>query len=393
MLSNAVEEFPEHQIVLLGIGHTNAYVLAQWRKNPIPNARLICISDHSKATYSGMLPAVLAGQKPINAMEIDLVELCAAADATLLIDDVVGLDREKRELQLTDHPPIVFDVLSIGIGSVPETTELDTQQDHVVTIKPMQTFLQRLHRSLHREECETGSPLRIVIIGGGAAGVEICCCLPGFIDGQNINTLYQLTLVNRGEQILAGSSRSVRSRVNRTLRKKGVEIILNRAIKQINSESVIFDGGERLEADLVILATGATAPPLLKELGLPLSEKGFLLTDATLQSVSSAPIFAVGDTGTIQGEETPKAGVYAVRQAPILWENIQRLIKDQPLRTYHPQHSFLRLLNTGDGSAIGEWFGFSMEGKWVLSLKDRIDTAFVKKYQIPPLPQNRRASS
>ena len=77
-----------------------------------------------------MLPAVLAGQKPVSAMEIDLVQLRASANATLLVDDVVGLDREKRELQLADHPPIAFDVLSIGIGSVPETAGIDSKLNH-----------------------------------------------------------------------------------------------------------------------------------------------------------------------------------------------------------------------------------------------------------------------
>lgn len=389
MQSNDLEELPRHQIVLLGIGHTNAYILTQWKMNPIPNASLVCISDHITATYSGMLPAVLAGQKTIDAMEIDLVQLCAAANATLLIDKIVGLDREKRELQLADHPPVAFDVLSIGIGSVPETAGIDTNLDHVVTIKPMQTFLQRLQRDLNREESETETPLQIVIVGGGAAGVEICCCLPGFIGASSLNNPCQITLVNRGEEIMSGSSRSVRTRVEKTLRKKRIEIVLNRAVQQIDFESVILENGERLKADLVILATGATAPPLLKELGLPLCDKGFLLTDQTLRSVSSDPIFAVGDTGTIQGEDTPKAGVFAVRQAPILWENIQRLIKGQPLQTYQPQHSFLRLLNTGDGSAIGEWRGISAEGKWLLSLKDRIDTTFVKKYQVPNLNPNK----
>ncbi|MDA7527808.1 selenide, water dikinase SelD [bacterium] len=389
MQANDVEELPRHKIVLLGIGHTNAHVLAQWKMNPNPHANLICISNHTTATYSGMLPAVLAGQKPVSAMEIDLVQLCASANATLLVDDVVGLDREKRELQLADHPPIAFDVLSIGIGSVPETAGIDSKLNHVVTIKPMQTFLQRLERSLHREERESETPLQIVIVGGGAAGIEICCCLPGFIDASSINQRYQITLVNRGDEILSGSSRSVRSRVEKTFRQKGIEVIVGRAVQQIDSESVILDGGESLKADLVILATGATAPPLLKELGLPLCDKGFLLTDQTLRSVASDPIFAVGDTGTIQGEKTHKAGVFAVRQAPILWENIQRLVKGQTLQTYHPQHSFLRLLNTGDGSAIGEWRGISAEGKWLLSLKDRIDSTFVKKYQVPSLTPNK----
>jgi NADH dehydrogenase FAD-containing subunit len=132
-----------HDVVLLGIGHTNAHVLRMWRMQPIPNARLTCISNHPVATYSGMLPGVLAGQYPPEAMEIDLVRLCAAAGARLILGNVIGLDRERHELQFDDRPPLPFDVLSIGIGSVPTRAGLAAADDTLLPIKPMQTFLER----------------------------------------------------------------------------------------------------------------------------------------------------------------------------------------------------------------------------------------------------------
>ena len=81
---------PRHEIVLLGIGHTNAHVLRMWRMDPIPDARLTCVSNFSEATYSGMLPGALAGQYPRQRMEIDLVRLCAANGARLIVDEVTG---------------------------------------------------------------------------------------------------------------------------------------------------------------------------------------------------------------------------------------------------------------------------------------------------------------
>ena len=45
-----------------------------------------------------------------------------------------------------------------------------------------------------------------------------------------------------------------------------------------------------------------------------------------------------------------------------------------------PQRGFLKLLNTGDGRAIGEWKGLSFEGAWCWRLKDAIDTRFMKAF-------------
>jgi hypothetical protein len=86
---------------------------------------------------------------------------------------------------------------------------------------------------------------------------------------------------------------------------------------------------------MVLWATSAAAPPLLGKLGLPTDDRGFLLTRPTLVSTGDHSIFAVGDSGTIEGETLPKAGVYAVRQGPILWENVQRVLRGRPPAAYH----------------------------------------------------------
>jgi len=109
---------PRHDVVLLGVGHTNAHVLRMWRMAPVAEARLTCISDQTSATYSGMLPGTLAGLYPPERMQIDLVRLCAAAGARLIRGRVAGLDRERRQVILDDRPPVPYDVLSIGIGSL-----------------------------------------------------------------------------------------------------------------------------------------------------------------------------------------------------------------------------------------------------------------------------------
>lgn len=138
-----------------------------------------------------------------------------------------------------------------------------------------------------------------------------------------------------------------------------------------------------MEADVVLWATGAVAPPVLSSMGLPTDVRGFLLTTDTLQSIGSASVFAVGDTGSIDGVPTPKAGVYAVRQGPVLWSNLQRMMSAGPLQRFAPQRTFLRLLNAGDGRAVGEWRGISFEGTWCRRLKDVIDRRFVGRYRVP----------
>src|SRR5262249_43825061 len=89
----------------------------------------------------------------------------------------------------------------------------------------------------------------------------------------------------------------------------------------------------------------------------------------------------VGDTAGIIGRPLPKAGVFAVREGPVLWENLQRLFSNRELVPYEPQRGFLSLLSTGDGQAIAEYKGFSGHGRWAWKWKDYIDRKFMRMYQ------------
>jgi len=381
-----MQKLPTHDLVLLGVGHTNAHLLRMWRMRPIADCRLTCLSDFPVATYSGMLPGVLAGDYPPDRMEIDLVRLCAAAGARLVLDPVVGLDQQARTLLFERRPPLPFDVLSIGIGSTPSMSDLGASSPLVTPIKPMQTFLRRLQNKCAEVLAQRPDrPIRIVVVGGGAGGVEICFCLPGLAKRMAEQPTLQISLVHGGKEVAPGSSAGLQQEVEAEFKKQGVTLLRNRRATGIENEDsqlrLQIDQGDDITADVVIWATGAVASPLLGDLGLPTDDRGFLLVDEHLRSTAGGPIFAVGDSGSRVTDPTPKAGVYAVRQAPILWDNVQRTLKGEPLKPYVPQRGFLKILNTGDQRGILEYKGFSFQGGWCWKLKDAIDTRFMDKYQ------------
>lgn len=371
-------------IVLLGIGHTNAHVLNKWRTAPLPGARLTCVSSYEVATYSGMLPGVLAGQYARENMEINLVRLCAAAGASLVIGEVNGLDRFGKKLLFAGGARLPFNVLSIGIGSEPSYAGVDViDRAGLVPVKPMQTFLDRFDERLHQAAGRRrGAPIRIAVVGGGAGGVELALCLPAYVRARlGDRGRFEQAVITSDERLLPGSLRGTARRVERALKRHGVRLLLSRRVVQVHSGHVAFDDGSIREADVILWLTSAAAPPLLADLGLPTDPSGFLLTTDGLQTTAGDPIFAVGDTGTLARTPTPKAGVFAVRQGPVLWENIRRSLDGEPPQPFSPQPKFLKLLNTGDGRAIGEWRGLSFEGAWAWWLKNAIDRRFVRRYQ------------
>ena len=379
----------EHTVVLLGVGHTNAHVLRNWKMEPISNANLVCVSNFPIATYSGMMPGVLAGQYPPESMEIDLVRLCQSAGARLIIGDVKGLDVEQQELYFEDRPPLRYDQLSIGVGSVPSFQNVNVESsDNLLAIKPMQTFLDRLENRL--QQFDQKSAIRVAIVGGGIGSLETAFCLKKKLLDERRD--HEITLVTRASRIGSGLTSSTQQLIEDQLKEKEISLITGRAVTAVLEGALRLETQRLVETDLILWTTGAVAPPLLDKLPLEKDDRGFLATKPTLQSLSSDAIYAVGDTGTIIGNETEKAGVFAVRQGPILWRNIQNAMSDRHFAPYEPQRDYLKLINTADGKTIASRKGKGFYAKWCWWLKDRIDRKFMEMYQdYTPMPMESMA--
>ena len=107
------------------------------------------------------------------AIEIDLVRLTQSAGVRLIVDEVIGLDHQKRQVLFRERPPLAYDLLSIGVGSRPTSQGVEISPHCFTPIKPMQTFLSRLRTDLKRKSAD---PKEITIVGGGLGSLEIAFC-------------------------------------------------------------------------------------------------------------------------------------------------------------------------------------------------------------------------
>ncbi len=382
------------ELVLVGAGHTNLHVVREWRTRPLPGVQLTLISPFGRATYSGMLPGTLAGLYQPDEMQIDLQRLTAGTGIRLIVAEATGLQPDARLITFADRDPVRFDVCSVGIGSVPGQREIWQSSSRVLSIKPMTTFLPRLDAIMALHEGAV-DPLRCIVVGSGAAGTEVTFCLDHWLHSRGI--AHRLTLIDGHAEILPGYVPAFVRTARRLMSARGVEVRLSQRVEAISetarlqstvpktvappSVQVRLSEGTTLFADLVIWATSATPPAVLDHFQLPKTDDGFLAVRATLQTTADAPVFVVGDTAGFVDQRLPKAGVYAVREGPILWQNLQNLLAGRPLVEYHPQRGFLSLLATGDRQAILQYKGWSLHGAWVWKLKDYIDRKFMRLFE------------
>ncbi len=367
-------------LVLVGGGHTHVQVLKDFAMEPPEGVRLTLVVDNPVAVYSGMVPGFVAGQYRSEELEIEVLPLARLAGARVLLVPATGIDPAARRLELAGRPSIPYDLVSFDIGSTVAGLDTPGVRDHAVPTRPIGKFVRLVDELFEGLDRDTGGPFRVVVVGGGAGGVELAFTLGERARRHGLAP--ETTLIDSGERILAGYPESFARKATAETERRGIRILLGQRVDAIDEDGVLA-GAERFPYNLVVWVAGAAPHDVFRDSTLALDERGFLLTRPTLQALDYDDIFAAGDCATPAEERwVPKAGVYAVRQGPILIENLRKAIAGSSLlRPYRPQKDFLTLLNLGDGTAIGAKWRSAFAGSWVFKLKDSIDRKFMGKFQ------------
>lgn len=410
-------------LVLIGGGHSHAILLQKVSANALPQppaAKLTLITDTLYAPYSGMLPGYVRGYYGFTECHIDLAHLARSAQARLILDRAIGLDLQKRQVWCADQDPINFDLLAIDTGSTPAQIAIPGAVEYAIPAKPVPEFLATWQGVLRVvADWDAGSPLSIGIVGGGAGGVELALNIQERIAellGERglPGDLLTVHLFHRQQELMTGYSQRVGGRFRRLLYERGIQLHLGRSVigvdcpvdsllleefrsnsagaedrKSLGLEKAIHcDSGLIVKCNYVFWVTNAAAPSWLKESGLTTDDRGFIVVNDTLQSVSHPDVFATGDIATMIGQPRPKAGVFAVRQGQPLFKNLQRVLVGQDPQPFYPQKRHLALIGTGDRQAVAAWGGVVM-GPWNLlwRWKDQIDQRFMKQFRVESLRQ------
>jgi len=364
-------------LVFVGCGHAHMPVLLAMARGARPDAHITVISDTRTFIYSGMVPGFVAGQYRREEIGVDVSTLAKAAGARFLENAAVRIDAPGRSVHVADGGTVPFDVLSIDAGSTVAGLDLPGVRDHAVSTRPIGLFVKRIAETTQNPG---RFPERIIVCGGGAGGIEIAFTLFRKLHRPGGRTP-ALSIVHSGPEILEGSSPRLVRRIRRRARRAGITILSGRRILAVDQKSAVLEDGERLPYDLVVWATGAEGHPFIRNSKIPSETRGFIKVRDTLQVEGYDGIFAAGDCAALtRYPRLPKAGVYAVRQAPILTHNLSAVLEGRKLRVFKPQTDFLTLLNLGDGTAAGGKWGLAFEGRWVMGLKDRIDRKFIMKF-------------
>ena len=371
-------------IVLIGGGHTHALVLRRWAMAPVAGARLTLINPAPSAPYSGMLPGHIAGHYERSDLEIDLVKLARFANARLVLAPATGIDRTLRRIHVAGQADIFYDIASIDIGITTEIPAIAGFSAHAIGAKPLDRYAAKWAAFLEDVDRKNLRP-DIAVIGGGVAGVELAMAMMYNLQARGI-TAANVTVLEAAASPLSGIGTRAKKSLLQHLTRLGVTLKTGVHIHKILAESVQLADGSILPASLCIAAAAPQPHNWLKQTGLA-NATGYIDVKNTLQSCQDPKIYAAGDCAELTFAPRPKAGVFAVREAPILFHNLRTELLGHNKKPFRPQKSYLRLISTGGKGAIADKAGLRLDGAWLWRWKDQIDQKFMRKFEdYPEMP-------
>ncbi len=370
------------RLLLVGGGHSHVEVIRRFARQPVANVQITLVNPTAHTPYSGMLPGLIAGHYSFRQCHIDLPALASSAGCRYVEAAINGMHADAKLAFCDSGETLAFDVASIDIGSTPATLGIAGAARHGLKVKPTDRFLSRWDTVLERaRNNELPDGFRIVMAGGGAAGVEVLLAVRHRLLATGFSAACY-AIVSDGDELLPGHCARTRALFRRVLDERGVAVYLQRRIVAASRDGAETADGERIPADLLIWATGAAPAGWPKACGLSTDEHGFIRVNDQLQVVGQTNLFASGDVASMDGFPRPRSGVYAVRQGPPLTENLRRALDGQPLIRYHPQQLALALISTGDRYAVASRGRLFASGAWVWRWKDWIDRRFMRRYGV-----------
>jgi NADH dehydrogenase len=359
-------------VVIVGGGFGGAAAARELEQAmPRQSARLVLANQTNFMLYTPFLPEAAAGTLEPRHVVTPLRDILKRT--YLRLGSVVGHDPAARTVSLLassgDTETLPYDQLLLALGSVSRTLPVPGLAEHAVGFKSLADAIYlRNHVIETLEEANaTDDPARrdelltYVFVGGGYAGLEALAELQDFAaDAMESYPRARLhgmrwVLVDAAERVLPEIDAELADYAVRELRGRGIDIRLRTTLERVEERSASLSGGETLPTRTVVWTAGVAPQPVLRQLNLPLDDRGRVPVDDHLRVEGLDSVWAIGDCAAApdpRGGTCPPTAQHAVRQGPVAARNIAAELgvgSAEPF-TYRSNASFA---NLGRYKAVG----------------------------------------
>src|SRR3954471_19507969 len=329
-------------VVIAGGGFAGAYAAHELERIlPRQSARLVLVNDVNFLLYTPFLPEAAAGTLEPRHVVTPLRDLLKRT--YLRLGAIDAHDPASRTVELRTHEgeteELPYDQLLLALGSVSRVVKVPGLSEHAIGFKSLADAIWLRNHVVETLEAAnaTEDPARreelltYVFVGGGYAGLEALAELQDFaadaMDSYPRARLHGMrwVLVEASDRVLPEIDRELAEYALRELRGRGIDIRLQTTLEEVGPDTARLSSGEVLPTRTVVWTAGVKAQPILKELNLPLDERGRVPVDQYLRVQGLDSVWAIGDCAAApdpRGGTCPPTAQHAVRQGPVVARNI-----------------------------------------------------------------------
>jgi NADH:ubiquinone reductase (H+-translocating) len=359
-------------VVIAGGGFGGAAAARELeRVMPRQSARLVLVNETNFMLYTPFLPEAAAGTLEPRHVVTPLRDILKRT--YLRIGSIVGHDPAAKTVQLRakygELETLPYDQLLLALGSVSRTLPVPGLAEHAIGFKGLADAIWlRNHVVEALEEANATEDaarreelLTFVFVGGGYAGLEALAELQDFaadaIESYPRARLHGMrwVLVEASDRVLPEIDIELADYALRELRGRGIDIRLQTTLEEAGADFARLSSGETLPTRTVVWTAGVAPSPRLRDLNLPLDERGRVPVDDHLRVEGMNGVWAIGDCAAApdpRGGTCPPTAQHAVRQGPVAARNIaaELGIGSPEAFQYRSEASFV---NLGRYKAVG----------------------------------------
>jgi NADH dehydrogenase len=368
-------------VVIAGGGFGGAMAARELERIvPKQSTRLTLVNDVNFMLYTPFLPEAAAGTLEPRHVVTPLREILDRS--YLRLGGIVGHDPGARTVRLRtregEEEDLEYDQLLLALGSVSRVLPVPGLEEHAIGFKTLADAIWLRNHVIETLEAAnaTDDPhrreelLTYVFVGGGYAGLEALAELQDFaadaIDSYPRARLHGMrwVLVEAADRVLPEIDAELATYALRELRGRGIDIRLGTTLEEVTADSARLSTGETLPTRTVVWTAGVAPNPILRELSVPLDERGRVPVDRHLRVKGMDSVWAIGDCAAApdpRGGSYPPTAQHAVRQGPVAARNIaaQLGIGEAKPFTYRGNAAFV---NLGRYKAVGRVGGRTFRG-------------------------------
>ncbi|GAB1515177.1 NAD(P)/FAD-dependent oxidoreductase [Actinophytocola sp. KF-1] len=267
-----------HRIVVLGGGYTGmsaaSHLVGRTRRRD--DVRITVVNASARFTERLRLHQVASGQELPELRIPDLLP-----DVDLVCGWVTAVDVDARTVRVDDERVVEYDTLVYALGSVTDTATVPGVDEHAYTLDHAESLAHRL------AGLAAGT---VAVCGSGLTGVEAAAEIAEQHPGLDV------VLLGRAEPG-ADMGQKAKAHLGAALRRLGVRVHSGEIVKVL-PDAVRLAGGETVAADVVLWTSGVRVPRLAR--GLEADDRGRIVTDPALRSVSHPNVYVVGDAAAVR---------------------------------------------------------------------------------------------